>query len=88
MGLENGEVEYSTSPLKIPWKIPCEHCGFIEFYIRKGTSSTMCQSTGNWSQEAPKCNASNGISHTKEFFLGGFLNIIFIYKGKCISVFI
>ena len=30
-----------------------------EFYPREGSSSVICQSSGNWGQQTPICNRSN-----------------------------
>ena len=61
LSLENGEITYNTSslngdyPLYTVASFSCD-----EFYSREGSSSAICQNSGNWNPQAPTCNASNG----------------------------
>ena len=70
LSLVDGKVTYNTSFLftfgELPWtfvpgyrvntsvSFSCD-----EYYRREGSSSAICQSSGNWSQQAPTCAASN-----------------------------
>ena len=62
--LENGRIDYNTSYFTIEFlflyrvntlaSFSCD-----EYYHREGSSSAICQSSGNWSEETPICAASN-----------------------------
>ena len=59
--LENGEVSYNTSPVN--GSFPANTTASFScnsHYRRDGPSSVTCQISGNWTEETPTCNASNG----------------------------
>ena len=61
LSLENGEAAYNTPalnggyPFNTQASISCN-----QYFQREGHSSVTCQNSGNWSEETPTCNASNG----------------------------
>ena len=62
--LENGRVDYNTSYFTIEYDIlyrvnTSASFSCDEYYHIEGSSSAICQSSGNWSEETPICAASN-----------------------------
>ena len=61
--ITSGEIRYSTPatsgrhPVKTVASFLCEHG-----YSRNGPISSLCQMSGNWSQESPTCDQSNSNS--------------------------
>ena len=59
--LENGEVSYNTHPLNRSFSVnTTASFSCNSHYRRDGPSSVTCQISGNWTEETPTCNASNG----------------------------
>ena len=60
LSLENGEIEYNASLLNGRYPVyTMASFSCNQFYNRTGSSSTICQIYGNWSQQTPTCSASN-----------------------------
>ena len=64
--LENGDADYSTDilyddhSLRYGYSVGTNaSLSCDQFYDRHGSSSVLCQSSGNWSDSIPICNASN-----------------------------
>ena len=58
--IENGEVEYNTSPIIGGYLVETTalfSCN--QHYGREGPSSVICEVSGNWNQEAATCHESN-----------------------------
>ena len=70
LGLQHGTVSYNTTLKRangqLPWTSVTGYrvntlASFLcdKDFRREGSSSAICQSSGNWTEEAPRCTASN-----------------------------